>query len=123
MRDDVHTMLKQTKQQINALCLRHGKIFNGKCRWTKGHIQWLRKVEFTNAVVREALDEYLITLDQLSDKVERLDKRIKTHTAMSLIVETSDFRRFPHASLQFRFLPQAFHYQSRQLPSAPPGKP
>lgn len=89
-------------------------------------MRWLRKVEFANAIVRETLDEYLVTLDQLSDKVERLDKRIeefsqmgnyaekvkklvcfkgiKTHTAMSLIVETSDFRRFPHASQYAAFL-------------------
>lgn len=126
MRDDVQTMLKQTKQQIHALCLRHGKMFDGKCRWTEKHMQWLRKVEFTNFIVRETLDEYLVTLGQLSDKVERLDKRIeefsrmdnyaekvrklvcfkgiKTHTAMSLIVETSDFRRFPSAPQYAAFL-------------------
>ena len=33
MRDDAQIMLKQTKQQINALCLRHGKIFDGNSRW------------------------------------------------------------------------------------------
>ena len=126
MRDDAQTMLKQTKQQINALCLRHGKIFEGKSKWTTKHMQWLRKVKFTNAIVQETLDEYLVTLGQLSEKVERLDKRIeefsrmdgyrekvaklvcfkgiKTHTAMSLIVETSDFRRFPTAPQYAAFL-------------------
>lgn len=126
MRDDAQTMLKQTKQQISALCLRHGKVFDGKSSWTAKHIQWLRKVKFTNAIVQETLDEYLVTLEQLSDKVERLDRRIeefsqmdgyaekvkklvcfkgiKTHTAMSLIVETSDFRRFPSAPQYAAFL-------------------
>ncbi len=126
MRDDAQTMLKQTKQQINAFCLRHGKVFDGNSRWTPKHIQWLRSVKLDNAIDQETLNEYMVTLGQLSDKVERLDKRIeefsrlddyaekvnrlvcfkgiKTHTAMSLIVETSDFRRFPSAPQYAAFL-------------------
>lgn len=126
MRDDTQSMLKQTKQQINALCLRYGKGYNGNSRWTEKHMQWLRNVKFENAIVQETLSEYLATLEQLCDKVERLDKRIeefsrmndyaekvnklvcfkgvRTHTAMSLIVETSDFRRFPSAPQYAAFL-------------------
>ncbi len=126
MRDDAQAMLKQTKQQINALCLRHGKIFDGNSRWTPKHMQWLRTIKFGNAIVQETFSEYMATLGQLSDKVERLDKRIeefsrlddyaekvnrlvcfkgiKTHTAMSLIVETGDFQRFPSAPQYAAFL-------------------
>ena len=126
MRDDAQTMLKQVKQQINALCLRHGKTFEGNSRWTPKHMQWLRSVRFGNAIVQEAFSEYLITLNQLIDKVERLDKRIeefsrqeeyaekvnklvcfkgiRVHTALSLIVETSDFQRFPTAQQYSAFL-------------------
>jgi len=126
MRDDAQAMLKQTKQQINAMCLRHGKVFDGKSRWTIKHMRWLRAVRFENAIVQEAFSEYLITLEQLNDKIERMDKRIgefsqmdayaekvkklicfkgiKTHTAMSLIVETSDFQRFPSAPQYAAFL-------------------
>lgn len=86
----------------------------------------MRNVKFENAIVQETLSEYLATLEQLCDKVERLDKRIeefsrmedyaekvnklvcfkgiRTHTAMSLIVETSDFRRFPRAPQYAAFL-------------------
>ncbi len=75
---------------------------------------------------RHRAGEYLVTLGQLSDKIDRLDKRIeefsrldeyaekvnklvcfkgiKTHTAMSLIVETSDFKRFPSAPQYAAFL-------------------
>ena len=126
MRDDAQNMLKQTKQQINALCLRHGKFFEGNSRWTPKHMQWLRAVKFGNAIVQEAFSEYLVTLNQLIDKIERLDKRIaefsqmepyeekvnklvcfkgiKVHTALSLIVETSDFQRFPTAQQYSAFL-------------------
>ena len=126
MRDDVQAMLKQVKQQINALCLRHGKTFEGNSRWTPKHMQWLRSIRFGNAIVQEAFSEYLITLNQLIDKMERLDKRIeelsrqeeyaekvnklvcfkgiRVHTALSLIVETSDFQRFPTAQQYSAFL-------------------
>ena len=126
MRDDAQAMLKQTKQQINALCLRHGKVFEGKSRWTPKHMQWLRGMKFSSAIVQETFSEYLVTLDQLSDKVERLDQRIeefsrlddyaekvnklvcfkgiKTHIALSLVVETSDFQRFPSAPQYAAFL-------------------
>lgn len=77
MRGDAQTMLKQTKQQINTSCLRHGKIFEGKSRWTPKHMQRLRSTRLGNAIVQEALSEYLVTLDQLVDKVERLNKRIE----------------------------------------------
>ncbi len=126
MRDGAQTMLKQTKQQINAFCLRHGKVFDGNSRWTPKHMQWLRAVKLDNAIDQETLSEYTVTSGQLRDKVERLDKRIeefsrqadyaekvnrlvclkgiKTHTAMSPVVETGDFQRFPSAPQYAAFL-------------------
>ncbi len=82
MRDDAQTMLKQPKQQINALCLRHGKTYDRNSRWTPKHMQWLRAIKFGNAIVQETFSEYMITLEQLSDKVERLDKRIEEFSRM-----------------------------------------
>ena len=89
-------------------------------------MRWLRSIRFENAIVQETISEYLITLDQLTDKVERLGKRIeefaqqeeytekvnklvcfkgiRVHTALSLIVETSDFQRFPTAQQYSAFL-------------------
>ena len=126
MRDDAQLMLKQAKQQINAFCLRHGKFYDGASRWTPKHLKWLRGLQFGSSVVQEAFSEYLITYDQLADKLTRFDKRIeafaqqkeyaekvnklvcfkgiRVHTAMSLIVETSDFQRFPSARQYASFL-------------------
>ena len=68
---------------------------------------------------KEILNEYLLTYQTLVDKIDRLDQRIeelasdeeyndkvnklvcflgvKTHTALSVIVETGDFKRFKDA--------------------------
>jgi transposase len=119
MRDDQKKMLKMTKQQILALLLRHGKRYEGgKTNWTVAHMSWLRSLDL-GGVLQESLDEYLITLNHLVTKVERLDRKIeelangeaykekvsklscfmgiKTHTALSLIVEVGDYDRFSKA--------------------------
>ncbi len=126
MRDDAQALLKQTKQQINAMCLRHGFSYPEKSRWTGKHLKWLRELELGNAILQETLAEYLVTYDQLSDKLERLDQRIeelakqkdyaekvkklicfkgiKVHTALSFLVEVGDFQRFPTAPQFAAFL-------------------
>ena len=120
MRDDHVDDLKRTKQQILALCVRHGKLFTeGKNYWTQKHLAWLRAIDFGNKQMNETLVEYLATYYWLDEKVKRLDHRIeelamqaeyaervkklrcflgiKSHTALSLLVEVGDFKRFPNA--------------------------
>ena len=114
MRDDHKTALKKIKQQINSLCLRNGFQYSGS-KWTQAHIVWLRTI-ILPAMYKETLNEYMATFYELSAKLERFEKRIeeiasqkeyqtkvkqlgcllgiKTHTALSLIVETGDFSRF-----------------------------
>ena len=126
MRDDAKAMLKQTKQQIIAFCIRHGKHFDGKSYWTQKHIAWLGTLQMKDEILQETLTEYMLTYHQLSDKVDRFDKRIeelaqkesyaenvkklvcfkgiKTHTALSLLVEIGDFKRFPSAQQFAAFL-------------------
>lgn len=116
MRDDQKINLKKTKQQILALVLRLGKKFEGgKTYWTIAHMKWLKSLDL-GGVFQESLDEYLITYEYFTAKIERLDQRIeelssaekyqekvkklgcligvKTHTSLSMIVEVGDFERF-----------------------------
>ena len=119
MRADHKLALKKVKQQILSFCLRHGFHYDGtKNNWTQQHIVWLRTLEMDD-MYRETLDEYLLTLDFLTRKLDRIDQRIeelasdeayeekveklecflgiKTQSALSLIVETGDFNRFADA--------------------------
>ena len=115
MRNDHKLALKKIKQQINAFCIRHGFCYDGT-KWTLAHLNWLKKLEITNELYRETLDEYMASYEEQEAKIERYDKRIeeiaeqtkyydkvkkmkcflgiKTHTALSLIVETGEFERF-----------------------------
>ena len=120
MRNDANVELKKVKQQITAFCTRHSKLYDGtKHKWTKQHRAWLKTMEFENFILRETLNEYLIRLQQLEEKLAIYDKRIKefsetdrykdsvkklccfkgiaTHTALSLVTEIGDFQRFPSA--------------------------
>ena len=109
---------KKVKQQILAFCLRHNYRYDGNSHWTAAHLKWLKAL-ILEALYKEILDEYLLTYQTLSDKLERLDKRIeelatqdeykeavkklccfigvKTHTALSVLVEVGDFKRFASA--------------------------
>ena len=126
MRGDAKQMLKQTKQQINALVLRHGFQYGGKSKWTARHMIWLKALKLPQPVLQETLDEYLATLQQLTEKIARFDKRIEelsqteryaekvshlgclkgisTHIAMALVSEVGDFHRFPTAGQFAAFL-------------------
>lgn len=77
MRDDQKLALKKIKQQITAFVLRLGKQYTGgKSLWTENHLKWLRGLDLT-LLEKETLQEYLITYDYLTDKLERLDARIE----------------------------------------------
>ena len=39
-------------------------------------MEWFKSLDFGDRILNETLAEYLVTLAQLTDKVERFDKRI-----------------------------------------------
>ena len=124
MRDDHKLALKKLKQQINAFVLRHGHQYTGT-KWTIKHVTWLNKLEL-DPMYRETLNEYMASYEEQEAKIERYDKRIeeiaaearyqenakklgcflgiRTHTALSLIVETGDFKRFAKGNTYAAFL-------------------
>ena len=124
MRDDHKQALKKLKQQINAFTIRHGHIYAGT-KWTIKHVTWLRKLEL-DSLYRETLNEYMASYEEQVVKIQRYDKwieemaegsryqenvkklvcllGIRTHTALSLIVETGDFNRFAKGNIYAAFL-------------------
>lgn len=117
MRDDHKQALKKIKQQILAFCLMHNYKYD-RTNWTQAHVKWLQDLEL-GGLHKETLTEYLLTYNNLVDKLARLDKRIeelaaneryaenvrklscflgiRTQTALSVLSETGDFKRFGSA--------------------------
>lgn len=124
MRDDHKLALKKLKQQINAFTLRHGFHYS-KSKWTLAHWKWLKELDLS-PMYREVLNEYMASYEEQEAKIERYDKRIeelgsqekyqekvkkltcflgiKTHTALSLIVETGSFERFAKGNTYAAYL-------------------
>jgi len=119
MRCDHKVALKRIKLQITAFCLRHNYRYEeGHKNWTQGHIKWLKNLK-PGGLYQEVLTEYLLTFENLTNKIERLDQRIeeiastdeyaekvnklscfvgvKKLTALTVIVEVGDFKRFATA--------------------------
>jgi transposase len=116
---------KRAKHQINSLLLSHN-IRWSRTKWTNQHRQWLRSLQMPHELLQQSLHEYLAHLDYLETCVQRLDEHIEqlarceiyapsvkklrafkgigTLTAMVLIAEITDFRRFPNPRALMAFL-------------------
>lgn len=121
---DFKTKEKQTKQNINSLLIAQGHHWP-KSKWTGQHRQWIAQLHFPEPFVHQVLQEYLAHLEYLETCTQRLDQQIEsiaatetyapsvkklralkgmgTLSAMILIAEITDFRRFasPRALMAF----------------------
>lgn len=117
--------VKKVKQQINGLLLSQGMNWPGN-KWTHAHKHWLSQLQLPHEYFHKVLDEYLSLLAYLESRVQHLDKEIEkiaktetyapsetklrafkgigTLTAMLLISEITDFRRFPSPGALMAFL-------------------
>jgi len=106
---------KSVKQQINSLLLTQNLRWT-KTKWTQHHLAWLKTLTLKNNHSQLVFDELLGLLDYLSIRLTYIDKQIEdlaqseiyapsvnklkafkgiqTFTAMLLIAELTDFRRF-----------------------------
>ena len=124
-RQDIKLEQKRVKQQIGALCHRHGFHYEDGNYWTKKHIAWLRSLP-VEGYLKETMDGYIRTLDYYTDRIKECDiriyeiaetdkyresvhklicfKGIRVLTALALIVEIGDFTRFIKAKNFAAFL-------------------
>jgi transposase len=115
---------KRTKQHINSLLIAQGQHWQ-KSKWTLQHRTWILQLSFSEPFVQQVLQEHLAHLEYLETCIARLDHQIEeiaaldtyapsvkklralkglgTLSAMILIAEITDFRRFasPRALMSF----------------------
>ena len=126
MRNDTKVRYKAIKQQILALCLRHGMRYTDSGKWTLKHRDWLKKLDLGEKNANRALEEYLHHLAQAEEDLERYDREIEeiasreryakkvsqlrclrgieTCTALAFLSEIGDFKRFESAEKFAAFL-------------------
>jgi transposase len=116
-REDAHEDLVRCRHRLSKMLLRRGWTWNGTHKaWSKGHRLWLRSLKLEHQVDQHVLEEYLLAIDQVEQRLRSLEQRvtevsqlpayaeavsalrcfrgIDTITAMSLVAELHDFLRF-----------------------------
>jgi len=117
---------KKTKNQIKSLLMSQDITCPFKNRWSKKYQSWLSNLELPEQHIKTILEEQLGLLNYTQSRIASLDDQIKdiaesriyassvkklrafkgigTLTAMILIAEITDFRRFPNARSLMAFL-------------------
>ena len=114
-RDDAREDLQRCRHRLGKLLLRRGRHFSGR-NWTQAHRRWVDSLEWTHAAERVVVDDYELAIDHLEARLIELDARLTemaqtepyrepvgwlrcfrgldTLTAMLILAELHDFRRF-----------------------------
>ena len=115
-RDDARDDLQRGRQRICKFLLRHGLPYAGK-HWTRGHRAWVAGLAWEHEAEQQVVDDYLLAIDHLETRLGELDAQLAEHaasepsrtavgalrcfhgidtlTAMLILAELHDFRRFP----------------------------
>jgi transposase len=118
-REDLRCARTAARHRVAKQLLRHGRIYrDGKTQWTKKHIAWVHRQRLDDPLAHAALEQMLVHLEGLDRQLATLDgeleriasrqpwreqvaaltafRGISTRTALGLIAEIGDFRRFAH---------------------------
>jgi transposase len=76
-REDAKNVERSARHQLGKFLLRHGRIYPGKTAWTRSHLGWIRKQAFAHEAQQRVLTDYLHTVEQAAERVERLTRDIE----------------------------------------------
>ena len=124
-RDDVREDLQRCRHRLGKLLLRRGLHYHGR-NWTRAHREWIDRLTWTYAAERAVVDDYLLAIDHTEARLRELDARlgeiaesepyrepvgwlrcfrgIDTLTAMLILAELHDLRRFASARALMAYL-------------------
>ena len=124
-RDDAREDLQRCRHRLGKLLLRRGLHYAGR-NWTRAHRQWIDTLTWTHAAERAVVDDYLLAIDHTEARLQELDaglaeiaetkpyrepvgwlrcfRGIDTLTAMLMLAELHDFRRFASAPALMAYL-------------------
>ena len=117
-REDARVDLQRCRHRLGKLLLRRGLHYAGR-NWTRGHRAWLHTLTWEQPAERTVVDDYLLAIDHTDERLQELDARlaeiaetvpyrepvgwlrcfrgIDTLTAILILAELHDFRRFAAA--------------------------
>ena len=124
-RDDAREDLQRCRHRLGKLLLRRGLHYAGR-NWTQAHRRWVDSLTWAHAAERAVVDDYRLAIDHTEARLVELDARlaeiaeqepyrtpvgwlrcfrgIDTLTAILILAELHDFRRFGSARALMAFL-------------------
>jgi transposase len=125
-RTDLKLELKRYRQRLQHLLIRHGHLFTAGKNWTLRYRRWLKDEQFAHPVLKETVDLYYGRILELEAKLVEMDQKIEEMgeseryaetvgrlrclrgidylTAVAMVSEIGDFRRFASAERFMAFL-------------------
>jgi transposase len=125
-RDDAKVAERVTRHQLSKFLLRHGRTYPGKTSWNPAHKAWVAGQSFSQGAQRQVLADYREAVELAGARVARLTAQMLTAseswekrplvkafqalrgvdmiTAVTLVAEIGDFRRFGSASELMSFV-------------------
>jgi transposase len=116
-RQAMRAKVTQSKHQLTKFLQTKGLAYREGTSWTGKHRIWLSRLKFSDALDKFTFDQYLSMLEYLERRLEELDQKleelantkpfqgsvstlrsfrgVQTLTAMVLVTELGDVRRFP----------------------------
>jgi transposase len=76
-REDAKGDEKKSKQRLQAFLLRSGIRYTGRASWSQAHMRWLSDIKMPHRSQQVVLQEYIGTLNQCKDRVQRLTDQIR----------------------------------------------
>jgi transposase len=117
-REDARADLQRCRHRLSKLLLRRGLHYAGR-HWTRAHRQWVETIAWAYAAERAVVADYLLAIDQTAARLRALEaeltalaasaryrepvgwlrcfRGIDTLTAMLILAELHDVRRFTSA--------------------------
>jgi transposase len=115
-RDDLRCARTAARHRVVKQLLRHGHIYREGKAWTKRHEAWMACQRLADALAQAALEHMLVHLSALDAQIATVDQQLEqvattdpwadpvawlcsfrgiaTRTALGLLAEIGDFRRF-----------------------------
>ena len=138
-REDTKQDQMRARHRLAKLLLRYGYIFNECKNWTKKHREWLRQVRFEDKILQRVFEGYLLVVEQVEERLKSVNGQLEevaqsaryreqvgwlrclrgvdTVTAMTVLAELHDFRRFtsPRELMSFLGLTPSEHTSSSHV--------
>jgi transposase len=136
-RDDAREDLQRSRHRLGKLLLRRGLHYAGR-NWTQAHRAWMKTLTWEHPAEGQVVEDYLLAIAQVQARLTELDthlaalaetppyaepvawlrcfRGIDTLTAITIVAELHDFRRFvtPRALMAYLGLVPSEHSSGGQ---------